>query len=239
MLTVNDLIGLDYYNLRNPITPRQDMNRDQPFLNSSYSQPEFFPNDQQGSLNVGLGATGTIPTAANTNTQPLVGETSGIAPLLTADTNMPLDYEEMIQRDDSIKTPQRKTLGLGLQNLLQLAISAAIPGAGFLMKGPKGLAGLNRRIQQSDFAQATSLADYLDMRKYGGAQGRRDAAARNMAQARGIQKKIDSGMYDDKDSSGIGDRGRGQTPTKTTSSKKSTSRQSRQTSGSGGLHSNY
>jgi len=233
----NDLIGLDYSNLRNPITPRQDVNRNQPFLNSSYPQPEFFPNDQQGSLNVDMGATGTIPTAANINTQPLIGETSGIAPLLTADTNMPLDYEEMIQRDDSIITPKRKTSGL--ENILQLAISAAIPGAGLLMKGSKGLAGLNRRIQQSDFGQATSLADFLDMRKYGGAQGRRDAAARNMAQARGIQKKIDSGMYDDKDSSGIGDRGRGKTPTKTTSSKKSSSRQSRQTSGSGGLHSNY
>ena len=237
MLTVNDLIGLDYSNLRNPITPRQDVNRDQPFLNSSYPQPEFFPNDQQGSLNVGLGATGTIPTAANINTQPLIGETSGIAPLLTADTNMPLDYEEMIQRDDSIITPQRKTSGL--ENLLQLAISAAIPGAGFLMKGPKGLAGLNRRIQQSNFGQATSLADFLDMRKYGGAQGRRDAAARNMAQARGIQKKIDSGMYDDKDSSGIGDRGRGQVTSASKSTKSSSSKQSRQTSGPGGLHSNY
>tara|TARA_R100001440_G_scaffold16293_7_gene27777 strand:- start:1450 stop:2163 length:714 start_codon:yes stop_codon:yes gene_type:complete len=237
MLTVNDLIGLNYSNLRNPITPRQDMNRNQPFLNSSYPQPEFFPNDQQGSLNVDMGATGTIPTAAKLNPQPLINETSGIAPLLISDTNMPLDYEEMIQRDDSIITPKRKTSGL--ENLLQLAISAAIPGAGLLMRGPKGLAGLNRRIQQSDFGQATSLADYLDMQRYGGLQGRLDAAARNMAQARGIQKKIDSGMYDDKGSGGIGDRGRGQTPTKTTSSKKSTSRQSRQTSGSGGLHSNY
>jgi hypothetical protein len=237
MLTVNDLIGLNYSNLRNPIIPRQDMNLNQPFLNSNYPQPEFFPNDQQGSLNVNMGATGTIPMAANINTQPLIGEKSGIAPLLTAGTNMPLDYEEMIQRDDSILTPKRKTSGL--ENILQLAISAAIPGAGFLMRGSKGLAGLNRRIQQSDFGQATSLADYLDMQRYGGLQGRLDAAARNMAQARGIQKKIDSGMYDDKGSGGIGDRGRGQTPTKTTSSKKSSSRQSRQTSGSGGLHSNY
>jgi len=237
MLTVNDLIGLDYSSLRNPVTPRQDINFNQPYLNSSYPQPEFFPNNQQGSLNVDTGATGIIPTAANINTQPLIGETSGIAPLLTSNTNMPLDYEEMIQRDNSIITPKRKTSGL--ENILQLAISAAIPGAGLLMRAPKGLAGLNRRIQQSDFGQATSLADYLDMQRYGGLQGRLDAAARNMAQARGIQKKIDSRMYDDKGSGGIGDRGRGQTPTKTTSSKKSTSRQSRQTSGSGGLHSNY
>ena len=235
MLTVNDLIGLDYSNLRNPITPRQDMNRNQPFLNSSYPQPEFFPNDQQGSLNVGLGATGTIPTAANINTQPLIGETSGIAPLLTADTNMPLDYEEMIQRDDSIMTSQRKTSGL--ENLLQLAISAAIPGAGFLMRGPKGLAGLNRRIRQSDFGRSTSLMDYLDARKYGGIDARNRAASKNMREARAIQKQLDlrtqSGKYDDG-----GDRNRGQTPTRTTSSKKSSSRQSRQTAGVGGHH-NY
>jgi hypothetical protein len=37
-----------------------------------------------------------------------------------------------------------------------------------------------------------------------------------MAQARGIQKKIDSGMYDDKGSGGIGDRGRGSIPSRST-----------------------
>ena len=73
MLTVNDLIGLNYSSLRNPITPRQDMNRNQPFLNSSYPQPEFFPNDQQGLLNLNMGDTGTIPMAANINAQPLMG----------------------------------------------------------------------------------------------------------------------------------------------------------------------
>jgi hypothetical protein len=53
-----------------------------------------------------------------------------------------------------------------------------------------GLRNLNDRIRSSDFGQATSLADYLDMQRYGGAQGRRDAAARSMAQARGLQKQM-------------------------------------------------
>jgi hypothetical protein len=58
-------------------------------------------------------------------------------------------------------------------------------------RGLEGFRNLNQRLQQSDFGQATSLADYLDMRKYGGAQERRDASARTMAQARGLQKQID------------------------------------------------
>ena len=72
MLTVNDLIGLDYSKLRNPQTLDQPLVTRQPFLNSSYPQPEFFPNDQQGSLNVDMGATGNIPMSANINAQPLI-----------------------------------------------------------------------------------------------------------------------------------------------------------------------
>ena len=150
MLTVNDLIGLNYDNLKNPITPRQDMNFNQPYLNSNNPQPEFFPYDQQGYLlDVDTGATGTIPTAANINAQPLIADSSGIAPLLSSDTNMPLDYEEMIKRDSSIMTAPKKEAGL--KGLLSLAMSLAVPGAGLLMRAPKGLAGLNRRIQQSVF----------------------------------------------------------------------------------------
>ena len=69
-------------------------------------------------------------------------------------------------------------MGLGLNPI----------GIGSMMLG--GLRNLNDRIRSSDFGQATSLADYLDMQRYGGAQGRRDAAARTMAQARGLQKQM-------------------------------------------------
>jgi hypothetical protein len=79
--------------------------------------------------------------------------------------------------------------------IMDLLLSAAIPGYGIFKNiaggGLEGLRGFNQRLQQSDFAQADNLMDYLDMRKYGGLQGRNDAAARNMAQARGLQKQID------------------------------------------------
>jgi hypothetical protein len=77
-------------------------------------------------------------------------------------------------------------------------------------RGLESLRGLNDRIQGSDFGQATSLMDYLDMRKYGGAQGRDDAAARTMAQARGIQNKIDTGEYRRTAVDNVIDRGRTQ-----------------------------
>jgi len=104
----------------------------------------------------------------------------------------------------SDKNLEQKQQNKGLKALMTGAMSL-LPGGNVI----RGLAGINPFLQNTDFAQATSLADYLDMQRYGGAQGRADAAARNMAQTRGIQKKIDSGMYNN-DNSGITDRGRGQ-----------------------------
>ena len=88
----------------------------------------------------------------------------------------------------------KKSQGGGIGGLLKFLVGLAVPGAGFLMnlpgRGLEGIRSLNQRIQGSDFGQATSMADYLDMRKYGGLQGRRDASARTMAQARGLQKEM-------------------------------------------------
>jgi hypothetical protein len=79
--------------------------------------------------------------------------------------------------------------------IMDLIMSIVVPGYGFLKNigrgGLEGIRSLNQRIQGSDFGQAKSIADYLDMRKYGGAQGRRDASARTMTEARGLQKQID------------------------------------------------
>ena len=97
--------------------------------------------------------------------------------------------------DQDIYAEQEKQKGGGIGGLLKFLVGLAVPGAGFLMnlpgRGLEGIKSLNQRIQGSDFGQSTSLTDYLDMRKYGGAQGRRDASARTMAQARGLQKQID------------------------------------------------
>jgi hypothetical protein len=96
--------------------------------------------------------------------------------------------------DQDIYAEQEKQKGGGIGGLLKFLVGLAVPGAGFLMnlpgRGLEGIRSLNQRIQGSDFGQATSIADYLDMRKYGGAQGRRDASARTMAQARGLQKEM-------------------------------------------------
>ena len=89
----------------------------------------------------------------------------------------------------------KKSQGGGIGGLLKFLLGLAVPGAGFLMnlpgKGLEGIRSLNQRIQGSDFGQATSLMDYLDMRKYGGLQGRREASEKTMADARRLQKQID------------------------------------------------
>ena len=118
-------------------------------------------------------------------------------------------YEDDDAEQVDSLTDEKKSGGI-----LDLIMSIAIPGYGFLKNigkgGLEGIRGLNQRIQQSDFAQADNLMDYLDMRKYGGAQGRRDTAARNMAQARGIQNKIDTGEYRRTGVDNVIDRGRTQ-----------------------------
>jgi len=99
-----------------------------------------------------------------------------------------------VANEPDVEEEIEETSNEGLSGLLRTMLGFAIPGAGLFMgdrSALEGIKSLNQRLQQSDFGQATSLMDYLDMRKYGGLQGRNDAAARNMAQARGLQKQID------------------------------------------------
>ena len=111
----------------------------------------------------------------------------------------------------------------GFKDFLKAMLGFAIPGAGLFMgdrSALEGIKSLNQRLQQSDFGQATSLMDYLDMRKYGGLQGRKDAAARNMAQARGITKSLASKPSS---TSGGYQQGPGGSGAQTTSAKSKTS----------------
>jgi len=114
---------------------------------------------------------------------------------LGMDTSYGVANEPDVEQDQEYIDQVKKSQGGGIGGLLKFLVGLAVPGAGFLMnlpgRGLEGIRSLNQRIQGSDFGQATSIADYLDMRKYGGAQGRRDASARTMAQARGLQKQID------------------------------------------------
>ena len=140
------------------------------------------------------------------------------APLqnLGIDTSYGVANEEDVEQVDSL-TGEKKSGGI-----LDLIMSIAIPGYGFLKNigkgGLEGIRGLNQRIQQSDFGQSKTLADYFDARSYGGRQARDDAAARNMAQARGIQRGIDRGDFGGPD---ISDRGRGNIGSSNSSSKSS------------------
>jgi len=108
----------------------------------------------------------------------------------------------------------------GFKDFLRTMLGFAIPGAG-LFTGDKsaleGIKSLNQRLRNTDFGRSKNLMDYLDMKKYGGYQGREDAIARNMAQARGIQKKIDSGEFG---TASAQDKARGQMPSRTASAPK-------------------
>ena len=79
----------------------------------------------------------------------------------------------------------------------------------------RGIESLSR-IPKSDFFKSKNLMDYLDMRRYGGAEARERARQKNLRETAAIQKQLDlrtaTGKYDDG-----GDRGRGQIPTRTTS----------------------
>ena len=125
--------------------------------------------------------------------------------------------------------PGQKKSG-GIADLFKTLIGFAVPGASFFLnKGRDALGGirsLNQRLRNTDFGRAKTLADYFDMKKYGGYQGREDARAATMAQARGIQKKIDRGDFNTgRFDKGITDRGRGNRTfsTKTSAPKKSSS----------------
>ena len=104
--------------------------------------------------------------------------------------NMGVANEQDVEQVDSL-TGQKKSGGI-----LDLIMSIAVPGYGFLKNigkgGLEGIRGLNQRIQQSDFGRSKTLADYFDARRYGGRDARDAAAARNMAQARGITKSLAS-----------------------------------------------
>ena len=127
------------------------------------------------------------------------------------------------EADETDEVEEKKPRGIAA--LLRAILSFAIPGAGFFLdKGRDALSGiqsLNQRLRSTDFAKSKTLADYFDARKYGGRDERDAAAARNMAQARGIQKKIDRGEFGTRDISI--DRGRGSIPSRTTSAPRKSS----------------
>ena len=54
---------------------------------------------------------------------------------------------------------------------------------------------INNKIQNCDFGKSTSLADYLDMRSYGGFDERELARKNTMDSAKDLQARIDAGEF--------------------------------------------
>ena len=107
------------------------------------------------------------------------------------DTSYGVANEPDVEED----TEEAKKSKSGLGGLFKFLLGLAIPGAGFLMnlpsRGLEGIRSLNQKLRSTDFAQSKTLADYFDAKRYGGRDARDAAAARTMAQARGLQKQID------------------------------------------------
>ena len=135
-----------------------------------------------------------------------------------------------VANEPDVEEEIEETSNEGLSGLLRTMLGFAIPGAGLFMgdrSALEGIKSLNQRLRNTDFARSSSLMDYLDARRYGGRDARDAAAARTMAQARGIQKKIDTGKYRRTTADDVIDRGRSDRPggggAKTTSAKSKTS----------------
>jgi hypothetical protein len=153
----------DFYPSRTDISPTQDFYPERNFVNAPQN---FYPPD--------------LTTLRGLD----MNKFQGVSDMSVIDetTNDEQDQEYIDQVEKS-NNPLK-----GIINLLR-----NIPTPfNLARRGLESLRGLNDRIQSSDFGQATSLMDYLDMKKYGGLQGRKDAAARTMAQARGITKSLAS-----------------------------------------------
>jgi hypothetical protein len=149
---------------------------------------------------------------ANNNTG--ITASSAVTPFGTSVDNI----QGFTDKED-FSEPETKT---GIAKLFEF-LSNFIPGFGILKRlgDSRGIQSLNQRLRNTDFGRSKNLMDYLDIKSYGGYDEREDARAANMAQARGIQKKIDRGDYGTRDISV--DRGRGQITSRPTTSRRNTS----------------
>ena len=138
---------------------------------------------------VNMGATGTVPTLK----EGIMSQVDSRFPLYDDFTIAEKgdDLEDNAVTVDELGNLKQPS---GFKDFLKIMLGFAIPGAGLFMGGKSALEGiksLNQKLRNTDFGRSKNLMDYLDMKKYGGYQGREDARARTMAQARGLQKQID------------------------------------------------
>jgi|DEB0MinimDraft_6_1074348.scaffolds.fasta_scaffold17788_2 hypothetical protein len=71
--------------------------------------------------------------------------------------------------DQDVYAEQEKQKGGGIGGLFRFLLGLAVPGAGFLMnlpgRGLEGIRSLNQRIQNTDFGQSRTLAEYAMKRR--------------------------------------------------------------------------
>ena len=169
--------------------------------------------DQRQRDLVNQSAMDVFSTGFNNRNQGILSQASGIP--LYDDMAPIIDTSYVVANE-----PDEEEIELQSNNkfggIMDLLLSTAIPGYGMFKNiaggGLEGLRGFNQRLQQSDFGQSKNLTDYLDMRSYGGLRERENQAAQTMAQARGIQNKIDTGEYRRTAADDVIDRGRGDRP---------------------------
>jgi hypothetical protein len=176
----------------------------------------MLPYDQYQAVIFRDGLASTDPTLGmNAVNQPLdrslmaTNVQQGIAPIYN-EMVAPNFYENMYQAPPINLEQKKQLFNQNLQNKKQnkglMGLMQTISPIGNVLKG---IGSLSSALQNTDFAQATSLADYLDMRKYGGLEGRETARRMNQREVNEIQGRIDrkqaAGGYDTSQ-----DRGRGQ-----------------------------
>ena len=147
-------------------------------------------------------AVGMMPTNVQQGIAPLYNEMVNPNFYENMYNNVPMNLDQ--KKEAFANNLKTKKQNKGLKALMTGAMSL-LPGGNVI----RGLAGINPFLQNTDFAQATSLADYLDMRKYGGLEGRETARRMNQREVNEIQGRIDrkqaAGGYDTSQ-----DRNRGQ-----------------------------
>jgi hypothetical protein len=94
---------------------------------------------------------------------------------------------------------RRGGIGGFLSGIIPTLLGFVNPFIGMAARGimgiPKGIVNFNNKIQNSDFGKSTSLADYLDMRSYGGFDEREEARKNTMSSAKDLQTRIDAGEF--------------------------------------------
>ena len=187
---------------------------DQPLQNTDLIQQLITQNQMKANTATADTAPFFFPKSSIRQQVPQIAQDTIASNLLYED--MPsggnYDYDYDYESIQPFQEEEQKKSNQGLAGLFKALIGFAIPGSSLFMgdrSALEGIKSLNQRLRNTDFGRSKNLMDYLDMRKYGGYEGRENARAATMAQARGIQKKIDTGRYRRTAADDVIDRGRG------------------------------